>query len=91
MLNEEFKEPIPLADFELLAPIGEGGTGQVWRALHRSSHQEVAVKVLNRTAANNPTARASFRREVRAVARLSHPAVVLIYDHGLVDRAAERL
>ncbi len=56
----------------------------VWEAVHRPTGTAVAVKLLHSFAAESPHIRSSFRNEVRAVARLDHPAIVRIYDFGEV-------
>ncbi|MBX2796283.1 MAG: protein kinase [Myxococcales bacterium] len=64
--------------FDLQHPIGEGGFGQVWAAVHRRSGLEVALKVVHA----DPNALA---REVEAVAGLDHPRIVWILDHGVSE------
>lgn len=75
--------PLELGAFRLLEPIGRGGMGQVWRAQQRGLNHPVALKIvaLEEGAA---TSLEGFRQEVRAVAALDHPAIVQIYDHGLI-------
>ena len=68
--------------FELAEIIGVGGMGQVWRARHRHSGDEVAVKVITSDRAKEQKYRQSFLLEVQAVAGLSHRGVVAIYDFG---------
>ena len=68
--------------YELLEPIGSGGMGQVWRARDTVLERAVAVKVLPEDVAAEPTRRQRFEREARAVARLSHPNIMAIYDFG---------
>ncbi|MFJ2768064.1 protein kinase [Streptomyces sp. NPDC087300] len=72
--------------YELRAPIGAGGMGQVWRAHDRSLDREVAVKLLVReTTAGEDEQRqllARFRREARAAAALNSPYIVAVHDHG---------
>lgn len=72
--------------YELLAPIGTGGMGQVWRARDRSLGREVAVKVLVPSdAADEDEQRqlqARFRQEARAAASLDSPHIVAVHDHG---------
>src|SRR5688572_32295114 len=64
---------------------------EVWRAEHVVGRVPVAVKVVTASRAREPRFRAAFRNEVQAVARLSHPGIVLVLDHGAVSREAERL
>jgi len=80
--------PIRLGPFELDAPLGRGGMGVVWRAVHVGSGLPVAVKVMTGDKAKQPHYLASFRDEVRAVAGLDHPGVVVVLDLGEIDRAA---
>lgn len=56
--------------------------GTVWRARHAGQGLPVAIKVLEGLAASRERAVRAFRDEVRAVARLHHPAIVRVYDHG---------
>ncbi len=80
-----------LGDYDLVEPTGTGGAGVVWRAFHRASGQQVAVKVLGAQTAQDQVFLRSFRNEVRAAARLDHPHVIRIYDHGRIPAAlAER-
>jgi serine/threonine protein kinase/tetratricopeptide (TPR) repeat protein len=80
---------IPLGAFELTAPLGRGGMGVVWRGRHRQHGTPVAVKVITDASAREDRYQAAFRNEVRAVAGLSHPGVVQVFDFGLVDAAAD--
>ncbi|MFH8561230.1 protein kinase [Streptomyces sp. NPDC017988] len=75
--------------YELLAPIGAGGMGQVWRARDRSLDREVAVKLLVPSASADDGEReqllARFRQEARAAASLDSPYIVAVHDHGEDD------
>ncbi|MET7509074.1 serine/threonine-protein kinase [Streptomyces albidoflavus] len=79
--------------FTLLAPLGSGGMGTVWRARDEVLHREVALKEVRPPdpALTGPEAAATLRervlREARALARLSHPHVVTI--HQIVDAGPE--
>ena len=81
---------IPLGAFELQSRLGNGGMGEVWRGVHRAQHVPVAVKLLTMDLARKKTFRAAFRNEVRAVAGLDHPNIVLVFDYGTVDEATQR-
>jgi len=71
-----------LGPYEVLAPIGAGGMGEVYRALDTRLDREVAVKVLPERLAEDPTALSRFEREAKALAALSHPNVLTILDIG---------
>ncbi len=76
------REGTRLGAYEILAPIGAGGMGEVYRARDTRLGREVAVKVLSETLALDTAARARFERETRAVAALSHPNILDIHDVG---------
>jgi serine/threonine protein kinase len=67
-------------DYEILAPLGKGMFGSVWRARDLSLSREVAIKVLHPHIARDDVAVARFRREARLAAQLAHAAIVPIYD-----------
>ncbi len=71
-----------LGPYEILAPIGAGGMGEVYSALDARLDRFVAVKVLPPTLAQDPRQEARFRREAKAVAALSHPNILAIHDTG---------
>ncbi|MFN2239638.1 MAG: protein kinase [Thermoanaerobaculia bacterium] len=71
-----------LGPYEIVAPIGAGGMGEVWRARDQRLQRDVAIKVLPEVTAETPTALARFEREARAVAALSHPNILAIHDFG---------
>ena len=66
--------------YRLVEPIGSGGMAEVWRARDERVGREVAVKLLYTHV--HPLERERFAQEVRALAALSHPGVVAIYDLG---------
>src|SRR3981189_1828307 len=74
-----------LGPYEVLEPFGAGGMGEVYRARDPRLGRDVAVKVLPERLANDPQALARFEREARAVAALSHPNILAIYDFGTTD------
>jgi eukaryotic-like serine/threonine-protein kinase len=74
-----------LGPYEILAPIGAGGMGEVYRARHGKLDRDVAVKVLPAHLTSNPDALARFEREAKAVAALSHPNILSIFDFGTHD------
>jgi eukaryotic-like serine/threonine-protein kinase len=71
-----------LGPYEILAPIGAGGMGEVYRARDTRLNREVAIKVLPEHLAKDPDALARFRREAMAVAALAHPNILVLYDVG---------
>ncbi len=74
--------------YDLLATLGSGGTGTVYRARHRRLQREVAIKVLHPHVHGDPAARERFRREALATARLQHPFIVGVIDVGEVEGIA---
>jgi eukaryotic-like serine/threonine-protein kinase len=71
-----------LGPYEILAPLGAGGMGEVYRARDAKLGRDVAVKVLPADLAENPEALSRLEREARAVAQLSHPNILAIHDFG---------
>ncbi len=71
-----------LGPYEIVAALGAGGMGEVYRARDTRLGREVAVKVLPEPFANDPDRQARFEREARAVAALSHPNILAIHDYG---------
>lgn len=74
-----------LGPYEIAAKIGEGGMGEVYRARDTRLNRDVAVKVLPASFADDADRRARFEREALAVAALSHPNIVAIFDIGAHD------
>jgi eukaryotic-like serine/threonine-protein kinase len=71
-----------LGSYEILAPLGAGGMGEVYRARDTRLNREVAIKVLPELVAADPNRLARFEREAQAVAALSHPNILAIHDFG---------
>ncbi len=71
-----------MGDYAVLAEIGAGGMGQVYKARHRRMERIVALKVMSSAAMKDEAAVKRFQREVRAAARLEHPNIVTAYDSG---------
>src|SRR5277367_4736434 len=71
-----------LGPYEILALIGAGGMGEVYRALDTRLKRDVALKVLPVEVSRDHDRRQRFEQEARAVAALNHPNIVAIYDVG---------
>lgn len=71
-----------LGPYQILAPLGQGGMGEVYRAKDVRLDREVAVKVVPEQLAQDPDRLARFEREARAVAALAHPNILVLYDVG---------
>ena len=80
-------EALRLGAFTLTEPLGRGGMATVWAARHGPTGTPVAVKVARADEASSPRRLALFRAEVEAVARLTHPGIVQVLDHGVVPEA----
>src|SRR5215472_10082836 len=74
-----------LGPYEILAPIGAGGMGEVYRAKDTKLKREVALKVLPEAFASDPERMARFQREAEVLASLNHTNIAQIY--GVEDRA----
>ncbi len=68
--------------YEVLAPLSEGGMALVYRGRRLADGRPIAIKVLREQYAHNAEFVARFEREAQALARLSHPHMVQVYDHG---------
>jgi serine/threonine protein kinase/Tfp pilus assembly protein PilF len=71
-----------LGPYEIVAPLGAGGMGEVYRARDPRLGRDVAVKVLAGATGVNPDHVQRFDREARAVAALSHPNILAVFDVG---------
>src|SRR5579862_7934437 len=68
-----------LGPYEVLAPIGAGGMGEVYRARDTKLDREIAIKVLPAALAQHPDRLARFEREAKVLASLNHPNIAQIY------------
>ncbi len=71
--------PSKLGPYEILAPIGAGGMGEVYRARDTKLDREVAIKILPAAVSGDPERLARFEREAKVLASLNHPNIAQIY------------
>jgi TolB-like protein len=71
-----------LGKYEVLASLGAGGMGEVYKARDSRLDRDVAIKVLPENLTENPVALSRFEREAKAVAAISHPNILAIHDFG---------
>jgi len=74
-----------LGPYEIVAPLGAGGMGEVYRARDTRLDREVAIKVLPSHLSQSPDLRARFEREAKAISGLHHPNICVLYDVGPQD------
>ena len=73
--------------FKLDRPLAQGGMGSVWVARHQLLDTDVAVKFMEKSIAENESARQRFEREAKAAALIKSPHVVQVLDYGIEDGA----
>src|ERR1700683_1353410 len=71
--------------YKIIALLGSGGMGEVYRARDTRLLRDVALKVLPASFTNDPERLRTFEQEARAVAALNHPNIVSVYDVGTDD------
>ena len=71
-----------LGPYEIVAPLGAGGMGEVYRARDTRLGRDVAVKVLAQHLTANPDVRARFEREAKSISSLNHPHICTLHDIG---------
>lgn len=81
---------IRLGPFQLIEPLGRGGMARVWSGVHAERQVPVAIKVMTEEQAHKPRFRAAFGDEIRAVARLQHPGIIMVFDYGQVEAKVAR-
>jgi serine/threonine protein kinase len=84
-VRERQFDELVIGNYQVLDRLGAGGMGTVYKARHRRMKRVVAIKVLSRSVGQSERFVQRFQREVEAVARLSHPHIVMAYD---ADEAA---
>src|SRR5207245_10467806 len=72
-----------LGPYEIVAHIGSGGMGEVYRAFDARLHRDVALKHIHPALALTPEHVDRFSREARAAGSLNHPNIVVVYDVGV--------
>src|SRR5438270_4547894 len=71
-----------LGPYDVVAPAGAGGMGEVYRAHDSRLNREVAIKVLPAAFSRDPERLRRFQQEAQAVAALNHPNILAIHDFG---------
>src|SRR3990167_1866789 len=71
-----------LGPYEIVAPLGAGGMGEVYRARDTRLDRAVAIKILPRHLALSHALRQRFEREAKAISQLSHPHICTLFDIG---------
>jgi len=76
---------VRLGIYEVLAPLGSGGMGEVYRARDTRLNRLIAIKILPAATADDPERRARFEREAQSLAALNHPNIVTIHSVEDID------
>jgi len=71
-----------LGPYEIIAPLGAGGMGEVYQARDTRLDRTVAIKVLNSSLVASPNLRTRFEREAKTISQLNHPNICTLYDVG---------
>jgi Tol biopolymer transport system component/predicted Ser/Thr protein kinase len=71
-----------LGPYEVIAPLGAGGMGEVWKARDTRLERSVAIKVLPAAVAQNAQLKVRFEREAKTISQLNHPNICTLYDVG---------
>ena len=74
-----------LGPYEILAPLGAGGMGEVYRARDTRLDRTVAIKILSAHPSSDPTRKQRFEREAKAISSLNHPHICVLHDVGHQD------
>lgn len=74
-----------LGNYRIVRPLGQGGMGSVYEAVHQYIDRKGAVKVLHRDLSQNPQFASRFLNEARAVNLIKHPGLVEIFEFGLLE------
>jgi len=74
-----------LGPYEILAPLGAGGTGEVYRARDTRLERTVAIKILPAQFSSDPVHKQRFEREAKTISNLNHPHICVLHDIGHQD------
>jgi len=87
IVNDELQSS-RIGPYEMIQVLGRGGMGQVYRARHCATGEEVAIKVLTPEMVEDPEAVARFQREAKVISSIQHPNVARVLDHGFWENGA---
>src|SRR4051812_21024781 len=73
---------VQVGPYQVVEQVGRGGMATVFKAYQPALERMVAIKVLPDFLAEDPEFRERFRREAVAIARLRHPSILAVFDHG---------
>ncbi len=85
VLTGKSKQPGSIGRFEIVESIAKGGFAEIYKAFDASIERFVAIKVPYSHLIDDPSFRARFEREAKAVGTMSHPAIVSVYESGTAD------
>src|ERR1700730_4695332 len=71
-----------LGPYEILAPLGSGGMGEVYRARDTRLDRTVAIKILPAQFSSDPVRKQRFEREAKSISSLNHPHICMLFDIG---------
>src|SRR5882762_3553088 len=74
-----------LGPYEIVAPLGAGGMGEVYRARDTRLDRTVAIKILPAQFSSDPVRKQRFEREAKAISSLNHPHICVLFDVGHQD------
>src|SRR5512135_207112 len=74
-----------LGPYEIVASLGAGGMGEVYRARDTRLDRTVAIKILPEDLSADPTGKQRFQREARIISSLNHPHICVLHDIGNQD------
>src|SRR5262252_546321 len=74
-----------LGPYEILAPLGAGGMGEVYRARDTRLDRNVAIKILPKEMSADPVRKQRFEREAKTISSLNHPNICTLHDIGSQD------